>query len=334
MKPFRERNPIAVGLASILVLSVLMAFAFSLDRLTFLRGVYIIEADFADAAGLTPENTVRVAGLKVGKVRAVELVDSADGEGQDRVRVIMEITNGTRLGNATRAEIKLQTILGSKFLELQPAGGEPLMAEGSRIGLDRTAIPYELYQVTNRTTDELGALDAQALNDALTQLGTLFEDPDGNFGRLLDGLSRATEALNERDADLEVLLNESDTLVSALAGRSAELGRIVDSGGRLLSALEARRSDVKRFVSGSERVSGELSELLVSTRSQLDPILSDLHRTLLVVADHYADLDTVALSLGPSAKSFAHVFQQGTWGEVFLQSGLIPLPNLPPAPIP
>ncbi len=36
IKPFRERNPVIVGAISVAVLAAAMAFAFSLDRLTFL----------------------------------------------------------------------------------------------------------------------------------------------------------------------------------------------------------------------------------------------------------------------------------------------------------
>jgi hypothetical protein len=79
VKPFRERNPILVGVISVAVLVAAMLFALSLNRLTFLRGVYTVKADFADASGLTPDNEVRVAGLKVGKVDSVELAPARHG---------------------------------------------------------------------------------------------------------------------------------------------------------------------------------------------------------------------------------------------------------------
>ena len=102
MKPFRERSPITVGLVSVAVLVVLMGFAFSLNRFTFFRGVYDVSADFADAAGLTPENEVRVAGLKVGKVKSVELAAPAKGV-TDRVRVVMD--DGTGQPTSTVADL-------------------------------------------------------------------------------------------------------------------------------------------------------------------------------------------------------------------------------------
>ena len=101
MKPFRERNPIVVGLVSVAVLTVMMLFAFSLNRFTFIRRVHSVSADFADAAGLTSDNEVRVAGLKVGKVKSVTLAEPDSHGVSDRVHVVMEVSNGLHLGERT-----------------------------------------------------------------------------------------------------------------------------------------------------------------------------------------------------------------------------------------
>ncbi len=332
MKPFRERNPIVVGLISVAVLTGLMMFAFSLNRFTFLRGVYAIEADFADAAGLSPENEVRVAGLKVGKVRSIELsTKSRSGSIFDRVRVVMEISSGIRLGNATEAEIKLKTILGSKFVDLVPRGREPYVVAGQRIPLERTRIPFELYEVTNKTVGTLGELDAKALNDALRELGDLTEDPRGNLGRALQGLASASEGMKDRDAELEELIRSGGTILEVLGSRSESLGQIFDSGAELLGALSSRREALNRFVRGSDRLASELSDLISSTRADLDPALRDLHEVLQVVRKDIVPLEKAVEALGPSANSFGRAFTQGHWGDVWVQSIFdLPIPPILP----
>ncbi|MGH2760316.1 MAG: MCE family protein [Actinomycetota bacterium] len=334
MKPFRERNPITVGLISVAVLTVAMFFAFSLNRLTFLRGVTVVEADFADAAGLTPENEVRVAGLKVGKVRSIELSSPNGTASQtffDRVRVSMEISRGLKLGNMSEAEIKLKTILGSKFVDIVPRGGEPFIEAGQRIPLERTRIPFELYEVTNRTVGTVGELDAKALNDSLRELADLTEDPDGNLGRALRGLSKASEGLVDRDAELQELLRSGAVILEVLGSRSESLGRIFDSGAELLSQLASRRDALNRFVRGSDRLGAELSDLIAKTRSDLDPALRDLHEVLEVVRKDLGPVEKAVEALGPSARSFGRAFTQGRWGDVWIQS-ILDIPNPPILP--
>jgi phospholipid/cholesterol/gamma-HCH transport system substrate-binding protein len=331
MKPFRERNPIVVGLVSITVLVVLMGFAFSLNRFTFFRGVYEVNADFADAAGLTPENEVRVAGLKVGKVKGVELAESTGGDVVDRVRVVMEIDSDIELGDTSEAEIKLKTILGQKFVDVVPKGGAPYAREDRIIPLDRTRIPFELYEVTNRAVDSVGRIDAKALNDALRELSTLFEDPNGNLGRALDGLSKASEGLKDREKEINGLLVDGGKVVEVLGSRSEALGRIFDSTSELLGALSARSDALRRFVRGSDSLARELSDLLKDTRADLDPALRDLHTTLTVVKKDLDPLEKAVEALGPSAKSFGRAFLQGHWGDIWLQSVLdLPIPPILP----
>jgi phospholipid/cholesterol/gamma-HCH transport system substrate-binding protein len=331
LKPFRERNPIFVGLISVGVLTVLMTFAFSLNRFTFFRGVYTVEADFADAAGLTAENEVRVAGLKVGKVKSIELAGPKD-DVLDRVHVVMEISSGIKLGNASEAEIKLKTILGQKFVDIVPKGREPFVRGTDEIiPLERTRIPFELYEVTNRSVDKIGEIDADALNDALRELGTLFDDPEGNLGRALDGLSKASVGLKDQEAELEELVRSGGVILEVLGSRSEALGRIFDEGAELLAALNSRKDALAKFVDGTDRLARELSDLLKDTRGDLDPALRDLHTTLLVVKENIVPLEQAVAALGPSAKSFARATQQGKWVDIWLQSidGL-PIPPVLP----
>jgi phospholipid/cholesterol/gamma-HCH transport system substrate-binding protein len=342
VKPFRERNPILVGLISVAVLTVAMLFAFSLNRFTFLRGVYIVEADFADAAGLTAENEVRVAGLKVGKVRSVELASSegTSSEGAtvfDRVRVAMEISSGVDLGNRTEAEIKLKTILGSKFVDIAPGGRAPFVRAGERIPLERTRIPFELYEVTNRAVATIGELDAKALNDALHELADLTQDPERNLARALGGLAKASAGLRDRDAELDELVKAGGEILEVLGSRSESVSHLLDSGAKLLGALAERRESLNRFVRGSDRLGAELSSLIRSTRADLDPALRDLHSTLEVVKKNLGPLEKAVEALGPSARSFARAFTQGHWADIWVQSILdLPIPPITPggAPVP
>jgi phospholipid/cholesterol/gamma-HCH transport system substrate-binding protein len=331
VKPFRERNPILVGVISVAVLAAAMLFALSLNRFTFLRGVYTIKADFADAAGLTPDNEVRVAGLKVGKVDAVKLAPAAHGY-SDRVRVTMEIKSGIKLGDLSEAEIKLKTLLGAKFVDITPDGTAPYIAAGGLIPLRRTRIPFEIYQVTNESVATIGKIDAKELNDALHELGTLFDDPNGNLGRALDGLAKATEGIKDRDAQLETLVQSGAQILQLLDSRSVELGSILDSGSKVLTALSANSDELQQFVTGTDSLAKQVTTLLQQNRTNLDPALSDLHTALQVVAKDIGPLEQALKVLGPDAKSFGSAFTQGHWGDIWLQTVLdVPVPPLLPA---
>jgi len=104
-KPFRQRNPRIVGAVSLAVLVALVAVAFKIDDLAALTAAGSYRAAFRDASGLAPGNEVRVAGVRVGKVTAVELAGArAGGPATPYVRVRFRVDeDGIRLGRETAA---------------------------------------------------------------------------------------------------------------------------------------------------------------------------------------------------------------------------------------
>ena len=71
--PFRERNPVIIGAISLAVIAALMMAAFKADDLPIIGGGDTYYAAFTEAGGLKPNDEVRIAGVRVGKVQAVEL---------------------------------------------------------------------------------------------------------------------------------------------------------------------------------------------------------------------------------------------------------------------
>ena len=148
----------------------------------------------------------------------------------------------------------------------------------------------------------------------MRELATLFDDPDGNLGRALDGLSKASVGLKDQEKELEDVIVDGGEILEVLGSRSEALGRIFDSGSELLEALSARGDALRRFVRGSDKLARELSDLLKDTRGDLDPALEDLHTTLLVVRKDIVPLEKAVEALGPSAKSFGQRDPAGTLG--------------------
>ena len=134
--PFRERNPVVVGAISLAVVLGLILLAFNAEKLPIIGGGDTYYADFSEAGGLKPNDEVRIAGVRVGKVDSVSL----DG---GHVKVAFRIENGAEFGTDTRAAIKVKTLLGAMYLSLEPAGPGQL-PQGSEIPVDRTSSPYDV----------------------------------------------------------------------------------------------------------------------------------------------------------------------------------------------
>lgn len=309
VKNFRERSPAIVGIISILAITAATTFAFFIDRIPALKQAYEIKAEFKDAAGVQSENQVRVAGIKVGTVSDIRLQD-------DHVLITMEIENGTEIPANSFAEIKLATLLGTKFIDLEAKGGEPYLEDGDVIPLDRTSVPYEIYQASNQGTDVIEDLDGEALNDMLRQLTKLTSVAEDEVGLALEGLNELGTGLNEKDEELRSLLSGSRELTALLSDEGDELVRLIDASNDVLGSLARKRENLQSLLAVTKQMAGTVTQVLRENRGNLDGILTDLHDALVVLDKNVEHINIALEYSGPSSRYFGSIFTQGRWGDI------------------
>ncbi len=310
VKNFRERSPIVVGIISILGIAAATTFAFFIDRIPALKQAYTISAEFKDAAGIVAENQVRVAGIKVGTVESVELAT-------DRVLVTMEIDNGIEIPDDAFAEIKLATLLGTKFVDIEAKGGAPFLEDGDQIPLERTTVPYEIYQASNQGTNVLEDLDGELLNKMLVQLTRLIRVAEDEIGEALEGLNELGTGLSAKNDDLRSLLSGANDLTKLLSEEGDELVVLIDASNEVLGSLARQRAELQSLLATTNAMARDVADLLRDNRANVDSILRDLHRALVVLAQNVEHLDQAFEYAGPSTRYFASIFTQGRWGDIF-----------------
>jgi phospholipid/cholesterol/gamma-HCH transport system substrate-binding protein len=151
-RSFRERDPLRIGVLGLATTSLLVYLAFNVS--TFESGTKY-KAAFTEASGLKPNEDVRIAGVKVGKVVGVGL------EG-DHVKVAFTVKNGVRFGTRSRVRIKIGTILGAHYLEIQPSGGGQQRPR-SEIPTSRTTPSYEVVPALQDLSSRLQQVDVPQL---------------------------------------------------------------------------------------------------------------------------------------------------------------------------
>jgi phospholipid/cholesterol/gamma-HCH transport system substrate-binding protein len=310
IKTFRERSPLLIGIISLLGLAAGTTFSFYINELPFIKQAYDIKAEFKDAAGLGSENQVRVAGIKVGTVEDVQLAG-------DRVLVTMSIENTTDIPKDAFAEIKLATILGTKFVDIEAKGGGPFLEEGDTISMENTAIPYEIYQASNQGTAVLEDLDGEALNAMLEQVTKLIRVAEDEIRFALVSFDDLGRGLTDHQDELRQLLAGADDLTGLLSDEGDELVRLIDASNSVLGTLADRREEVQSLLAATRQMSGELTDILRDNRENVDSILTDLHGALVVLERNVKHLDMAFEFAGPSTRYFGSVFTQGRWGDIF-----------------
>ncbi|SCG40529.1 MCE family protein [Micromonospora coxensis] len=317
MTPFRERNPVVVGAIGLSLVVAALLGAFQLDRLADLTG-RAYQAAFRDASGLTTGNEVRVAGVRVGKVTAVQLA----GDGAPHVRVRFRVDDDSvRLGADTGATIRIKTVLGQKYLALTPAGPGRLR-EGGLIPLERTAAPFDVVQAVTGLAETLDKVDTEQLAKAFTTLSETFADTPSSVNASLVGLSRLSRSVSGRDAELRALLARARTVTGVLASRDQEFRKLVRDGEALLAEVKRRRDAIHKLLVGTDKLATELSGLVDDNRATLTPALRKLREVVAVLQRNRDDLEKTIQRMGPFVTTFANVVGNGRWFDSYV-SGLL-----------
>ncbi|RKF23956.1 MCE family protein [Micromonospora globbae] len=317
MRSFRERNPVVVGAVGLTVVLAALLGAFQLDRLAALTG-RTYQAAFRDASGLATGNEVRVAGVRVGTVTAVELARGS----QPYVRVRFRVDDdGVRIGRDTAATIRIKTVLGQKYLALAPAGPGRL-PEGGQIPLDRTAAPFDVVQAVTGLADTLDRVDTDQLATAFRTLTDTFADTPAGVRSSLTGLSRLSRTVAERDAELRSLLGRARQVTDVLATRDEEFRKLVADGEALLAEVSRRRDAIHRLLVGTDELARELSGLVADNRAQLEPALRKLRDVVAVLQRNRDELERTVQRMAPFVTAFANVVGNGRWFDSYV-SGLL-----------
>lgn len=318
MKSFRERRAWVVGLVSVLLLAAGVAGAFSIDRVPALRGVYSVEADFRDAAGVQPGNEVRVAGVRVGRVTDVSLTRNA-------ARVEMELESDIQLPGDIRAAIKLKTLLGQKFIELNypsglvgeaPAGSlEGILFDGDVIPRDQTSIPYEIYQAANEGTDKLERIDKAALRRLIRVLSETVGTSRQELRRVLVSVAKAGKVLTPKSEQLTALLRHTESLTGDLAESDSDIDSILQRSSSVLNVLAERRRTLISLLAATADLSNHLGTLIRSSRGSIRVGVTDLNGILTLAEGELATIENALEELPRSLELFAQPLQFGRFAE-------------------
>lgn len=315
MTPFRERNPIPIGLVSLGVIVALVLAAMNIDRLPVVGAGKLYTAHFTEAAGLTAGDEVRVAGVSTGKVAGVEL----DG---DRVKVSFRIKDAW-VGNDSTVYIKIRSVLGQKYLALDPRGDTEQDADET-IPLGRTASPYDVIEAFQGLAETTNEIDTTQLATSFTVLADSVRDSPDEVRSALDGLSRLSETISKRDGELATLLANARDVSGILADRTGEVERLIADGNLLLAELQERRNAISRLLDGTKALSAQLSGLVADNSEQLAPVLGQLELVTDLLLRNQQQLSEGLYLMGPFARVFTNTIGNGRWFDSYLYGVLPP----------
>jgi phospholipid/cholesterol/gamma-HCH transport system substrate-binding protein len=313
-KPFRDRNPAVIGAISLGVILALVVLAFNTASLPLIGGGTVYRAQFTEAAGLKPDDPVRVAGVKVGKVEGLQLEDGA-------VTVEFRVKNAF-VGDRSEAAIKIETVLGAKYVALVPRG-EKALDPKVPIPVDRTASPYDVVAAFAGLSDTVHAIDTGQLAASFETLSQTLSGTPDEVRSSLDGLSRLSQTIASRDQQLQQLLSATRNVTQVLADRNGEFTQLIVDSNTLLTEVQQRRQLIDSILTNTQTLSQQLAGLVQDNTAALTPALTQLSTVTDILDRNRQQLGDTVKNLAPFVRVFTNTLGNGRWFDSFVDN-LIP----------
>jgi ABC-type transporter Mla subunit MlaD len=233
---------------------------------------YLVRAIFDNSSFVTPGEQVKVAGVTVGTIHAVQLTS------QNKSALVLQISNSKfePFRADAHCEIGIESLLGEQFVQCTPtqprAPGGPAppplkaIASGSNKGqhvlpVQNTTTPvgFDLLQNITRLPEQ------ERLRLIITGLGAGL---DANGQDLNAALKRADPALQQ-----------TDQVIAVLARQDRILADLTDESERVLQPLVAQRQHIGGFIRHAGAVavaSGQESQAIQQNLKDLPPFLREL----------------------------------------------------------
>jgi phospholipid/cholesterol/gamma-HCH transport system substrate-binding protein len=312
-RSFSSRNPTPIGAIGLVFLLVLLIAAFNASKLPLIGGGTQYTAYFTEAANLKSDDDVMINGVKVGKVQSV----SVDVK-KALVKATFTVKNGF-VGDQSTIDLKLKTLLGAKYLEINSAGATA-QNPGSPIPTSRTTTPFDIYPAFSALTRTVEQLDTKQLAAAFKTLADDFQGTPSEVKPVVTGLSRLSTTIASRDAALQTLLQQANAVTGTLAARDQDISKLISDGNLLLQMLNDRRDAIHSLLVNTQTLSVQLQGLVNDNQKTIGPLLDSLDKVLTLLQKNQDSLDRGLALLGPFYRLFNNVIANGRWFDNYIQN--------------
>ncbi|WP_107986290.1 MCE family protein [Rhodococcus sp. OK519] len=310
-------TPLALGTIGIVLLVAGLAAAIGVPKLWYLSRTSPYSAELANASGLSDGDPVYVAGVPAGRVEGVDLAG-------DRVRVDFRLDNGQPLGDRTTATVRLETVLGKRYLEVVPAGVTVDEPAANVIPLARTTVPYSLDDVSRDATDAATQIDAESLEAMMTTMSEVMPDDPEQVSRALAGVSGASAVVSQNAEQIDQLLAMSRSLSDLAARQSDSLTLTVANAQTIVRTLAVRREVLTKLVENLRSVLSTLATTYTEHEEEFGQMTTNLVQvtdTLQRNADHVGQM----LERLPRAlRAATDATGNGSWTDVTAPAAVVP----------
>ncbi len=270
-------------------------------------------ARFTDVTGVLVGDDVRIAGVKVGQVTGIRLVDNGVAE------LSFRIDDQIPLATGVQAKIRYRNIVGQRYLALAegPGSGQRLPA-GGLIPLGQTTPALDLTVLFNGFRPLFTALSPQDVNKLAYEIIQVLQGEGGTMVGLLQHTASLTSTLADRDVVIGRVISNLNSVLGTLAARDKELDQTIAQLQLFVSGLAADRTALGNSLVSIGSLADATAGLLRDARPPLATDVGLLGTLAGTLNDNNAVIDRALDTLPGRYDALTRTASYGSWFNFFL----------------
>ncbi|MFC5910726.1 MCE family protein [Streptacidiphilus monticola] len=231
-------------------------------------------ARFTDVTGLRAGESVRIAGVRVGEVDSVRVVD------RDQALVHFSVLRDQPLPASATASVKYLNMVGQRYLSLGRGVGpvDERLPVGGTIPVDRTQPALDLTRLFNGFQPLLQGLDPDQTNRLAQEIVQVLQGEGGTVTGLVHDLGELTTTLAAKDQVVGSVIDNLSQVLQTVNSHQAGFTDLVATLQSLVSGFAADREPIGQAVSSLAQLTRSTSGLLQQGREPLKDDIAQLGR--------------------------------------------------------
>ena len=268
LRSYSDAKILRLGAITLVLMLLVMAAAFNLSKFPGFGGS-LYRAEFKDASGLHQGNMVQVAGMRVGRVKEIELETqqgAGDLRGRPRRRVRHREPGLDRGAQPARREVP-RAVAGrvrpARRGRRDPGRPHPVGVRHRR----RLRRPDDDHRADRHRPAPAGAQRRRP---------TPWTPPARTSRPACEGISRLSQTVASRDEEIQSLLASSRNVSEVLADRSQDIVQLMDRSDLVFQELQKRKAAIHRLLVNARILADELRGLAEDNQAQIGPALREV----------------------------------------------------------
>ncbi|WP_405580793.1 MCE family protein [Streptomyces sp. NBC_01190] len=271
-------------------------------------------ARFTDTTGLASGDSVRIAGVKVGQVDSIKVVD------RRLAQVRFSVERGRTLPASVTATIKYLNLVGQRYVDLAqgagPVGG--VLPPGGTIALDHTTPALDLTRLFDGFQPLFEGLSPKDVNQLAGEIIQVLQGEGGTVDSLIRNVGSLTTTLAAKDQVIGQVIDNLNSVLTTVNTRETSFNDLIATLQQLVTGFSADRRPIGDSITAISQLTTSTAGLLQDGRQPLKDSINQLGRLSTDLADSTPELSKFLTTTPRKFQAVGRLASYGSWLNLYL----------------